>query len=221
MKASQLKVFQTSKSTLKILYCLIAGLIILALLLVAYLLGAWSSCGSDCAFDVNLFSALGTWVGGLATAISIGLLALPIWNQWKTEITVCTAMARQCVLRSSPGSFENRQSKQAGGKSWRALTTVYYSFENRLDEPVTEVEAYLYNADGGRTLLASTHQVYLNAKPWGFKIVLKDAVKGYKPVAADQAIRYINQDLHPQIAFEFTVRKHRFQRRGDILTRVR
>lgn len=51
----------------------------LACLVAGFVLGQWVACaGESCSFDVDLFGALGTWVGGIGTVLALGFAAVQL-----------------------------------------------------------------------------------------------------------------------------------------------
>lgn len=66
---------QSGKGRKMAIPLIVGGLLGLA---VGWGLGAWTACGATCRFDISLFEAIGTWVGGLgaiAVAVIGGLYA--------------------------------------------------------------------------------------------------------------------------------------------------
>lgn len=66
---------QSGKGRSMAIPLIVGGLLGLA---VGWGLGAWTACGATCRFDISLFEAIGTWVGGLgaiAVAVIGGLYA--------------------------------------------------------------------------------------------------------------------------------------------------
>lgn len=66
---------QPGKGRTVVIPLIVGGLLGLA---VGWGLGAWTACGATCRFDIGLFEAVGTWVGGvgaIAVAVIGGLYA--------------------------------------------------------------------------------------------------------------------------------------------------
>ncbi|HEY0238712.1 MAG TPA: hypothetical protein VGC37_08705 [Friedmanniella sp.] len=165
---------------------------------VGYLIGTRATCGTNCAFNVDLFEAIGTWVGGVALALAA--LAFTIYQTWvahRNGKERALGIATMCVLRAQP--------VVSGGR----LVRVEYIFRNNTGHAVHNVSAHVID---GVTL--QTDARVEPGRTWGFKT--KPEVVGLPAtVSCDrEAHQLVSAQVRPRLVFTFSVDGFRFVRNG-------
>jgi hypothetical protein len=180
-----------------------------------FFVGMNAGCGTACGFDVALFEAIGTWVGGVGVALVAGYYTLSSNAARRTEEAAAKlrkeekaeakrarqarALAVMCTLRYEPlGDTEN------------GFRRVSIEFENKLDVPVFWPDIVL--SDGTR--LGGKDEQVFPGRSWGKDSQLaKLEIEAKYPteLAAREAINATGRDT---VVFEFTIRGYRFARTG-------
>lgn len=173
---------------------------IVVALTIGWTLGSWSTCGSRCSFNVALFDAVGTWVGGVGITTVGGLY---VWRRNRREDQLATEAAWRdaymCTLRSSPLEWDNTWSR------------VQVEFTNQLREPVTEVSMHLI---GGTTLRHD--KLVAPGRLWGHSFSFADL--NLAPCQDEPGARtLIKREVRPKLVFVFTLRGNQFLRSGKEL----
>lgn len=181
----------------------------LAALIFGWWLGSWSACRDrPCSFDVGVFEAVGTWVGGLGTAIAAGAAALEFrargvrdFKERQHELTTLTAVARSCTVRAKPTSESSGQ-----------YAFVQVEFANKTSYFVRNVVW----RDSAGAVLAEADLVVPGGQPFGQKFPIAQfginaPLKG--PEAAATAI--VKREVEATIIFEYTIEGMRFRRQGS------
>ena len=163
---------------------------------IGYLLGTRATCGTSCTFNVDLFEAIGTWVGGVALALAA--LAFTIYQTWAAHRKGkerALGIATMCALRARPVVAENR------------LIRVEYIFHNNTGHAVHDVSAHLI---GGAAF--QTDARVEPGRTWGFK-TKPEAVGLPEEISSEkEARRLINSQVRPKLVFTFSVDGFRFVR---------
>lgn len=182
-----------------------------------WLFGSWSTCGKSCSFDVALFDAIGTWVGGIGGVSAAGIAAWLSYyihkrdRGYRTEAEekatqdaakAALVAARRCVVRARPG-------KPKSGPWDR----VFLTFTNPLDDPVTAV-AIFYDGE-----LVVQDSVVAPGRSWGGKKLFRDL--DLAPIDDEQQVQEaVNANVLPKIVFEYVIGGHKFRRQGNEVTAV-
>lgn len=177
---------------------LVAAVALFVGLVVGWSLGSWSACGSGCGFDVSLFAALGTWVGGVAIALASLVISISkVRGERRRRREDAIGRAMVCVLRVQP---------VVNSKS---ISRVEFRFENKTPFPVQRVSAHL---EGGKSLRADA--VVESGRTWGFKAQPEQLGISYEVESEDEARKLVKKDILPNLVFDFTIEGHRFVRRN-------
>jgi hypothetical protein len=160
-------------------------------------MGSWATCGASCQFNVDLFSAIGTWVGGVGLALgALILTASQAREQARRRKQEATGTAIMCVLRAKPVL------------DGAVLVRVEFSFENKTSRPVDDVSAYM---KGGPTLRRDLR--VWPGRTWGCKGVDPTALGLPGRVASEiEARSLVKERVMPNLVFSFTIDGFRFIR---------
>lgn len=110
----------------------VAGIVIG--LVIGWSMGAWATCGARCGFNVALFEAIGTWVGGVGVAsVAAGYAWFRARRDREAALVAseneALALARDCAIRFTPLGDEHN-----------GYRSVHIEFENKLSERVYAVK---------------------------------------------------------------------------------
>lgn len=173
-------------------------------LVAGWCLGSWATCGNTCEFDVALFEALGTWVGGVGVAAIAGGYALSRSTRdraaaLETAEHDALVLARGCVIRFVPIGDEHN--------GYRRLSLV---FNNTLSEKVHAVS--LHASDGSS--LQEDAQVN-PSRSWGTAINYSDLGLADHYASVRLAQQAVTRVIKERIVFRYTIRGFAFERTGN------
>lgn len=167
-------------------------------LIIGWGLGTWSTCGAKCSFNVTLFDAWGTWVGGVALAAASLIFTTSQAMATKRQIRAqAMSTAILCKLHTRPSLSDGRLGK------------VVFSFDNKTPLPVQHVSAHL---EGGSTFREDLHVE--PGRTWGFRVPPGELGLPLNEVTEDEARQLVRTVVRPKLVFVFTINGHRFVRRG-------
>ena len=161
--------------------------------------GAWTTCGPSCRFDVNLFEALGTWLGGVGVAVAAGMCALHRYredNRSESRAAIATAhlCAARFTLKPEKGSYRDR---------------VHIQFTNKTSELIAHPSLHVA---GGRVL--ERDNIVAPGRGWGTTVYLSDlGLKNIDP--QDSSTRDVLDKVKSLIVLQFEVRDRSFLRNRD------
>jgi hypothetical protein len=171
----------------------------LVALIAGWLGGMWATCGASCAFDVALFDAYGSWVGGLAVPVALfGFTVYTHVTTKRAERDAAFGLALMCVVRPTPVLGR-------GG----VFDAVQFEFKNGIAEPVFNPELHI---EDGKTIRRD--RIVSPGYKWAPTEKL-DAFDLPKFAVEEEVRRAINTSIRPTVVFTFTIRGYRFARRGS------
>lgn len=175
----------------------VGAVALLAGVTIGWWIGSWASCGTACQFDVDLFAAIGTWVGGVGLALAA--LAFTISQDRETrrrrrEEAFGTAI--MCVLRPKPVVSQDGN-----------LVRVEFAFQNKTANPIDNVSAHLI----GDTVFRRDARVW-PGRTWGFQRSPSDLGLPTHVESEPLARALIRSTLTPRLVFCFTVNGSKFLR---------
>lgn len=184
-------------------------LALLAALVLGWGLGSWSACRDrPCSFDVNLFEAVGTWVGGLGTGIAAGVAAFELRArrvknrvERQNEIATLKAVAQSCAVRARPTSESSGQ-----------YAYVQVEFANRTPYFVRNVVW----RDSADAILAEADLVTPGGEPFGQKFpIARFGISAPLRGPKADATAVVRRDVEATMIFEYTIEGLRFRRQGS------
>lgn len=212
---ARLAITDASKKNTRLFLGGVAVAALIGGLALGFVLGMRAGCGNECGFDVALFEAIGTWVGGVGVALVAGYYTLSSNAARRSEEAAAklrkaekaeTRRAREartlavmCALRYQPLGDENN-----------GYTRVSIEFENKLEEPVFWPDIVL--SDGTR--LGGEDEQVFPERSWGKDTQLAKLEVETKYPTEMAARKAINATGRDTVVFEFTIRGYRFARTG-------
>lgn len=123
-----------------------------ALFALGWLAGSWTTCrASGCTFDVQLFEAVGTWVGGLGTVLAVVIAT----HQLRTVI----ASSMQENRANEAGAERAARRVKFRAKPLKPHATVYKAVGVTVTNTSTETLTSLVLRTSDGTILKETEQV--------------------------------------------------------------
>ncbi|WP_460800077.1 hypothetical protein [Microbacterium sp. GXF0217] len=178
-------------------------------LVIGWSMGAWTTCGNSCSFDVALFEAIGTWVGGVGVAaVAGGYVGFRARRDRQAALIAAEnealALARDCAIRLTPLGDEHN-----------GYHRVNIEFENKLAERVYAV--------GLRTIeneeLRSDAQVGAG-RTWGTAALLPTLGLEEHYATELEARQALRRRGKSRVIFTCTIRGFVFERVGNIVSVV-
>lgn len=158
--------------------------------------GGWSTCGASCRFNVNLFEAIGTWLGGVGVAIAAGIFTLHRYREdSRNESRAAISTAHLCTLRYTLKPEKTPYQDR-----------VHIQFTNKTSEIIGQPSLHIA---GGKVLRRDT--IVAPGRGWGTTVYLSDlGIANIQPHNSNTK-EALNQAKR-LIVFEFDVRNRRFLR---------
>jgi hypothetical protein len=170
---------------------------------IGWWIGAAAACGTTCRFDVALFEAIGTWIGGLGISAVAGFYVLYRTHRDRADELAqaeheATASARECALRFVPK-----------GDALNGFQRVHIEFENKLNERVYDVGIRI---DG--KYVKQDRQV-APGRAWGTSVV-SSAIGGLNGSYPNEEAFHaaLKGEKVSPVVFTFTIRHFVFERTG-------
>ncbi|QTE28569.1 hypothetical protein [Pengzhenrongella sicca] len=155
--------------------------------------------------------ALGTWIGGIATAAAVIVAASQLNGELKrqrtesdrahgSETRITRLLAEHVALRFKPLDLRGAQHRK-----------VSFDITNKNDEAIENFKVSV--TDTGAEL-GHAQQIY-PGRSWSCIATVVDLSISVLPAQENEAGRILKQELRPKICLEFTTRGRNFRKVGD------
>ena len=189
------------------------------------MIGWWTSllvtCGDACTFNVALFDAIGTWVGGVAVATIAGGYALYRAGRDRADKAADEARVAGVVRIEAARAFRDREHEAVAmaracairfvpkGDEHNGYSKVHIVFANKLFVRVFDVALRLKSGETVR----NDHQVHPE-RQWGEIVPMASLKLSDYYSTAKEARKALNETGKFEVDFLYTIDGFRFQRTG-------
>lgn len=197
-----------AKWPLSLIVVVIAVVALVIGLVSGWWFGSQSACGPACGFDVGLFEAIGTWLGG------VGVSAVGAWYTLSRRHADREAAAEREAARKEAAEREIRVLALMCTVRFHPLRDaqngydrVHIEFENTLEEPV--LWPHLWTSQG---LDLGTDEQVWPTRCWGKETTLSSLGLDASYPTEKSAREALNSEGRSAVIFEYTIRNLRFAR---------
>jgi len=164
-------------------------------------LSTWLTCARGCEFNVALFDAIGTWVGGVGVSLVAGAFAfLTVRRNTRRAQQIEQGIALMCTVRVRPLL-----------RNGAATDKVAFEFTNRVEEPVYRPSISVLGA--GKL---AEDRVVASGRTWGTSTTYSH-LGLTTPTTVHEARALVAREIRPMTMFEFHVRDRTYIRIGGDL----